>query len=230
MPPRDLPSHLRLQLVPRLERLGEAGQETLGLGAPAPPVAVGQAQVEVAESGGERELAAVQARGHAHRVRLQPVERAQNLLPLHLDPVLVAPVLGTVALLVDHQQHGVAHAVGQRLQPLGRAALVAARGKQLVALDAVELLHDRAAVEDGRAVIEDQAGDLAERIGGVQRLRFRPRLGRNVLDLDAEMAGRHADLGGIGGGAGIVQLHGRGPYRGAGTRVGRPVQPRRSTS
>ncbi len=69
-------------------------------------------------------------------------------------------------------------------------------------------MHDGHAVVDRSAIIKQQHRNLSQRIIVHQRGRLGVGVNANGGYVDVEMTGRHAHLGGVGGGGRIEQFHG----------------------
>ena len=119
------------------------------------------AEIEIAERAGERQVAVVRACSPSRWRLLQMVEGPVDLALLAFHPGRVPLVLGPEALLVDEQQRRIQDAVAERAQRQRLDAFHAALGKQHRRWrQAVEVLADHVAVEDGRAAVDHQRGDF----------------------------------------------------------------------
>lgn len=127
------------------------------------------------------------------RVLLQVVKRTAYLFGLVVEPGLVLLFLRAHARLVDLQDAGIHHAVGQGLLAQGAEALVLAGGDDLAAAgDGVEIFQDHARIIQRHRVFRDEDRDLAERVLGAQGIAFVQRVG----GFDDDLVGQPQDVGG----------------------------------
>ena len=145
--------------------------------------------------------------------RLERVEPAVDLGPLALDPAVEALLLRPGALLVDHEDRRLHHAVAGRLE---RQRLPEPRLLRIEppAGEVVEIAADHPAVVERRPVLALEHRDLAERVAGD---RHRPRRHRRPA------RGHHLDAGQE---PGLVQHHGDLAHEG---RSRRTVEPHHAT-
>ena len=121
------------------------------------------------------------------RLGLQPRHGARDLAALVVEPARLAPVLGPEHRLVALQDERVENAVGQRLQrQRGDPRPRLCRNDLVSAGFHIQIFDDHAAVVDDRSVIEDQCGNLAERVLLTQAVGSVHRIGH----LDAHPAGK----------------------------------------
>ena len=149
------------------------------------PSVVEGAEIQVVEGAGRRDRTDVHRLAEALRLVFESVDRPPELAPLAVHPIRPPVLRRTEDLLVAAKDRRVEESVRERLAAKRGPPIRPGRGEQPGAVvQRVEILADDPGIEERGAVVEDEGGDLAERILPVEIGVGRDRGERDGGDLD----------------------------------------------
>src|SRR5580700_2564741 len=128
------------------------------------PIVSRKPEIEMCECAPDSDVANAERARRTVGFSFEPVEALCGLEPKPRQVLLGLRLAGTVHLS-EAQHNDVHQAIAQGLAPQRLPAQIGVGGKQLRSIvQSIEILADYARVVEGRAVVEHQGRDLAERV------------------------------------------------------------------